>query len=62
MADWTICAGCKQREMEKISGESVFVDSLGIAWTKSELEEAGGMDEVVKMAKEADVRNNFNKE
>ena len=61
MADWTICGGCKQREMEAISGEPVFIDSLGIAWTKSEMEEAGGQSEVVKMAQGADVRNNFKK-
>jgi hypothetical protein len=57
MADWTICYGCKQRQMEEYHGEPVFMDSLGIAWTQAELEEAGGKAEVMRMAAEADVRN-----
>ena len=59
MADWTICFGCKQREMEEATGEEIFMDSLGIAWTKSELGEAGGKDEVRKLAIEGDARNYF---
>ena len=42
MADLTICFSCKKHEMEKMFGEEVFIDSLGIAWTKKELDEAGG--------------------
>lgn len=53
MADWTICFGCKQRDMEKIAGEPVFMDSLGIDWTQSELDEAGGKQAVIDMAKDA---------
>jgi hypothetical protein len=60
MADWTICRGCMQREMERATGENVFIDQLGIAWTGSELEEAGGINEVRQMASEADVRGKYN--
>lgn len=59
MADWTICFGCKQRETEKECGEPVFIDSLGITWTASELEEAGGKAEVMRMGREIDNRNNI---
>jgi hypothetical protein len=59
MADWTICFGCKQREMERITGEPIFMDSLGIAWTPEELAEAGGKEEVMKMARESDARINL---
>ena len=58
MADWTICRGCKIKQMEEYHGEKVFMDNLGICWTKAELEEAGGLDEVKKMAGEADIRRN----
>ena len=54
MADWTICFGCKQRMMEEATGGPIFMDSLGIAWTPKELEEAGGKAEVMKMARESD--------
>ena len=60
MADWTICRACMQEQMELINDEPVFIDQLGIAWTESELKEAGGMDEVKRMAREADVRTNAN--
>ncbi len=53
MADWTICFTCKKRLMEEAAGEPIFMDSLGIAWTQSELDEAGGKNEVIRMAKEA---------
>ena len=53
MADWTICFSCMKQQMEEIKGEPVFMDSLGIAWTQSELDEAGGKEEVMKMSKEA---------
>lgn len=52
-ADWTICRGCKQREMEESHGEPVYMDSLGICWSRAELEEAGGLEEVVKLNQEA---------
>ena len=54
-ADWTICRDCKQREMEEYHGEPVYMDSLGICWTQKELEEAGGLGEVIKLNKEAKV-------
>jgi hypothetical protein len=57
MADCIICRGCMQIEMKNNCGEPVFIDSLGIVWTQSELEEAGGLAEVQKMAHEADGRN-----
>lgn len=44
--------------MEEYHGEPVFMDSLGICWTKDELEEAGGQNEVMRMSIEADARNN----
>lgn len=53
MADWTICFGCKKRETEEELNEPVFIDNLGITWTQSELEEAGGKEEVIKMTLEA---------
>ena len=56
-ADWTICRGCMQREMEQYHGGPVYIDSLGIAWSQEELAEAGGQHEVDRMAYDADVRN-----
>ena len=52
MADWTICRGCMQQQMEQIQGEPVYMDNLGICWTKDELEESGGQREVDKMVAE----------
>jgi hypothetical protein len=40
-------------------GEPVFIDGLVIAWTQSDLQEAGGVHEVMKMTADADVRNNL---
>lgn len=60
MADWTICFGCKQRQMEEYHGGPVYMDSLGIAWSEEELKEAGGKAEVDRMAAEADARGSFN--
>ncbi len=57
-ADWTICSSCKRRQLEEAWGEPVFIDSLGIAWTQSDLDETGGVLEVMRMAYDADVRNN----
>jgi hypothetical protein len=50
-----------QEEMEKHHGEPVFIDSLGIAWTQSDLDESGGLQEVQRMVCEADARNNLAK-
>ena len=61
MADWTICFGCKQRQMEEYHGGQVFMDSLGIAWSEEELAEAGGKTEVMRMARESDARINLKK-
>jgi hypothetical protein len=58
-ADWTVCRGCMRHQMEEYHGEPVFMDSLGIVWTQSELQEAGGTHEVMKMAHDADARNNL---
>ena len=52
-ADWTICRACKQREMEEYHGAPVYMDSLGICWSQEELEEAGGLEEVIKLNQEA---------
>jgi len=62
MADWTICMGCKTRQAEKATSEEIYIDNLGITWTKGDIEEAGGINEVKKMAFEADARNNIKKE
>jgi uncharacterized OB-fold protein len=53
--DWSICRSCLTEEIP----EDSFVDSLGIIWSQKELEEAGGQQEVMKMASEIDVRNNL---
>jgi len=52
-ADWTICRDCKQAQMEAYHGEPVFMDELGITWTRSELEEAGGQQEVERLVEES---------
>lgn len=54
--DWSICGSCLREEIP----EDSFVDSLGIVWSPQELEEAGGIHEVMKMAYDADARNHFN--
>lgn len=52
-ADWTICRDCMW-QMEQARGV-VYLDSLGISWTQEELDEAGGLSEVIKLNKEAKV-------
>ena len=52
-ADWTMCRSCMMSEQEKRG--AVYMDSLGICWTEEELKEAGGLQEVIKMNKEARV-------
>lgn len=52
-ADWTICRECKHHQMEQYHQEPVYMDALGICWTQSELEEAGGKYEVDRLVKEA---------
>ena len=54
-ADWTICRVCKQQQMEEHHQEPVYMDSLGICWTQEELDEAGGLQEVIKLNAEARV-------
>lgn len=44
-----------QSQMEEYHGGPVYIDSLGIAWSESELEEAGGIAEVMRMNNEARV-------
>jgi hypothetical protein len=58
-ADWMICSHCKRSQLEEMWGEPVFIDGLVIAWTQSDLQEAGGVHEVMKMTADADVRNNL---
>lgn len=55
MADWTICRSCYSEQMRAITGEDVYLDSLGIAWTKEELDAAGGKAEVDRLNKQARV-------
>ena len=52
-ADWTICRPCMQRQMEAYHEEPVFMDALGICWTRGELEEVGGIQEVQRLASDA---------
>jgi len=55
-ADWTICRGCAmQQAMEQYPEDHkpVYMDSLGIVWTQKDLEEAGGLKEVIRLNKEA---------
>lgn len=52
-ADWTICRSCMLNEMQKAGREVAYMDSLGISWTQEELDEAGGLQEVIKMNKES---------
>ena len=60
MADWTVCRGCMIRETEEARGEPVFMDQLGICWTQDELKEAGGKEEVERLAANADARGKYN--
>jgi len=50
-ADWTICRDC-MLEQQQYRGV-VYMDSLGICWTQEELDSAGGLEEVIKLNKEA---------
>jgi len=59
MADWTICFKCSKESMEVMTGEKVvYQDNLGISWTQQEITDAGGINEIKKMAYDADTRNN----
>lgn len=52
-ADWTICRECAN-QLEALSGrEIVYRDSLGISWTQEELDSAGGLQEVIRLNREA---------
>lgn len=42
-------------EMKKAGREVAYMDSLGISWTQEELDEAGGLAEVIRMNNEARV-------
>lgn len=41
--------------MQQWENPPVYMDSLGIAWTQAELDDAGGLQEVIRMNKEANV-------
>jgi len=56
-ADWTICRGCMWEQQKESGREVVYMDSLGISWTEEELKDAGGLQEVIKLNKEARVSN-----
>ena len=62
-ADWTICSTCKKQQMEEALGEEVYIDGLGIAWTKKDLEDAGGRNEVDRLVSEnnAMIKKIYNK-
>lgn len=41
-------------EAQKESGrEVVYMDSFGISWTQEELDDAGGLQEVIRLNREA---------
>lgn len=50
-ADWTICRECMWEQQEERG--AVYMDSFGICWTQEELDEAGGLQEVIKLNKQA---------
>lgn len=52
-ADWTICRSCMMSQAQESGMEVAYMDSLGIMWTQQDLEEAGGLQEVIRMNKEA---------
>ena len=52
-ADWTICRECSFQQQKESGREVVYMDSLGISWTQEELDEAGGLEEVIRLNKEA---------
>lgn len=56
-ADWTICRDCAMKQLKESEEETgrkiVYMDSLGISWTQEELDEAGGLAEVIRLNKEA---------
>ncbi len=63
-ADWTICRPCmiahyEQQEFEdeadEYTNKKVYMDSLGISWSQAELDEAGGLHEVIRLNNEARV-------
>lgn len=56
-ADWTMCRECAWAQMQQWEEPPVYMDALGIAWTQSQLDEAGGKHEVDKMVAEADARD-----
>ncbi len=53
--DWTICRSCAWEQMQQWEDPPVYMDSLGIGWSQKELDEAGGIQEVIKLNKEARV-------
>lgn len=52
-ADWTICRSCAMQQMQGAGRKVAYMDSLGITWTQQELDEAGGLQEVIRMNKDA---------
>ena len=50
-ADWTMCRDCAWKDGQERG--VVYLDSLGISWTQEDLDEAGGLQEVIKLNKEA---------
>lgn len=52
-ADWTMCRSCAFEQQQERG--VVYMDSLGICWTQEELDEAGGLQEVIRLNSEAKV-------
>lgn len=52
-ADWTICRDCMWEQQKKSGRDIVYMDSLGITYTQEELEDMGGLTEVIRLNNEA---------
>lgn len=48
-----LCKRCYEISTRAAYDEPVYIDALGIAWTKADLEKAGGQAEVDRLCREA---------
>lgn len=53
--DWTICRDCANTQEIESGRQIVYRDILGISWTQKELDDAGGLQEVIRLNKEASI-------
>ncbi len=54
-ADWTICRDCMLEQQRSNGRDIAYMDSLGISWTQEELDDAGGLDEVIRLNAEVHI-------